>query len=240
MAILFVSASAQTIAMGSGSSALQAVYGSTLMCWYYPTTLVAQASLVGLSNGTATTQSRSKIGALSSGAIRTGGRCADSNSYQSYDGTAGVVTASSWNHICGVFDYSNQLMIQYCNGAYVSTSATITGWSAAPTSDTASIAFNIGSQHNGGSEYSNGAIDDARVYNRVLSSSEIQTIYSSRGCDDIIYGLKHRYLTREAHPSVVVTSIKDMAELQKNSSTVTNSPTYAEGILSDLAIPAAR
>jgi len=45
--------------------------------------------------------------------------------------------------------------------------------------------------------YFTGILDDVRIYNRVLSAGEVQTIYASRGIDNIVNGRIHRWLLDE-------------------------------------------
>jgi hypothetical protein len=240
MAILFVAASTQTIAFGSGSSVAQNVTAVTLMGWYKPTSLPAtQCDIIGFSNGTAAGSSRCKIATLTTGAIQANGRCLDADTNQTYATATGQVSAGNWYHIAATFNYSTKVITIYKNGAYVSNSAAVT-WGAAPTSNTASLSMNIGSQHNGGTEYADGVIEDARAYNRLLNAAEIQTIYYSIGADQITYGLQHRYLLREGGIGTTVSasagSVKDMGNLQKNNSSQVNNPTYRDGRVTELAI----
>ena len=55
----------------------------------------------------------------------------------------------------------------------------------------------IGSTPGGSGQAWNGIIDDIRVYDRVLSANEIQTIYGARGQDGIVDGLTLWYPMNE-------------------------------------------
>lgn len=79
----------------------------------------------------------------------------------------------------------------------------------------------------------NGVIDDVRIYDRVLSSSEVSTIYASRGSDCIHYGLIGHWPMLEFPPGTVSSesgSLKDVS-ISKMDGDPTGSPTYYEGIL---------
>ncbi len=79
-----------------------------------------------------------------------------------------------------------------------------------------------------GFSYFDGYLDDIRIYNRVLSLAEIETIYACKGVDRINYGLLHRYLLNEGPENSLATgtgSIKDLGLIQNNM-TPNNSPTY--------------
>jgi hypothetical protein len=234
MALLFASALSKMVQMGSGSGALNAVSGSTLTVWVNPTTLAAgnNNSVFGLSTGSAMGASRSKVGVNGGGNVRGNGRCLDTDGNQDFIGTAGKVTLGSWQHIAATFDYVNKLIRLYYNGVLDFTSG-IVAWGSVPTSPTNSLAHNIGSQHGGGSEFFNGAVEDARVYGRLLTLDEIVTIYSCRGTDGIVSGLRGRYLLSEAAPGSAAGGAgqqKDCASDQRNGTPV-NAPVYSEGSL---------
>ena len=74
--------------------------------------------------------------------------------------------------------------------------------------------LSIGNRHGAAAnQCTNGILDDVRVYNRVLSANEIQTIYACGGCDTIVYGLQNRWLLNEGADGVAASGagiIKDM------------------------------
>jgi len=75
--------------------------------------------------------------------------------------------------------------------------------------------------------YLTGLIEDVRIYDRVLSASEVATIYSSKGTDGIVYGLNHRWKMDEGSEEVVVGagSVKDVGPIGLNA-TPTNGPKF--------------
>jgi len=77
-------------------------------------------------------------------------------------------TAGTWRQLCLTFDGATATL--YADGAQLSSRT-------APWNLTRAVAA-IGRQVNNG-EYWNGSIDDVRLYNRALSSSEIQALYGS-------------------------------------------------------------
>jgi prepilin-type N-terminal cleavage/methylation domain-containing protein len=86
---------------------------------------------------------------------------------------APAVTAGNWAHVAYVVNSSNSAVYVYVNGALVGTSTITspTGYSANP--------FSSGSHTVPATTQAfNGAIDDVRFYNRALSATEINTIYS--------------------------------------------------------------
>jgi len=84
---------------------------------------------------------------------------------------------NAWHHVCTTFDKSlpsSRLKI-YINGI-------LAGQSDAANGNIDSGDFpEIGRWRTGGSSYFNGYIDDVRIYNRTLSSTEVQSIYKAGG-----------------------------------------------------------
>lgn len=229
MAGSFVTTSTQTIAFSGTSTATRAVNAVTLMGWAYAISLPGTwNSIVGFSNGVDGTRTRCKLGVLAGGEIRGNGRCADADSNREILSAAGTVGTGSWNHLVAVFNYSAATIAVYKNGALSNSGSVV--WTAAPTSNTTSLQYNIGAQHGGGSEYWNGYLDDIRVYARALSLAEIQTIYAARGKDTILSNLRHRYVFMEGAPGTTISTLIDIAELRVNG-TSSGSPIYYQSEL---------
>lgn len=80
-------------------------------------------------------------------------------------------STGSWQHVVGVYDGVNMLI--YLNGAFASSTS-----KSGNLRSSASSAFQIGRYGPTWGQYFDGAIDEVRVYDRVLSESEIAQIYS--------------------------------------------------------------
>jgi len=93
-----------------------------------------------------------------------------SNSYQSIASNA-VATTGSWTLLTGV--YNGTTMYLYINGVLYGSTVTQTNVGAT------SAPLRIGQQKNGSGRWFNGSIDDVRVYNRALSSSEVAALYAA-------------------------------------------------------------
>ncbi len=108
-----------------------------------------------------------------SGRVASGLRDVNTNEVQSTnDGT--VMTAGVWQHIAVTFNRSGN-MIRYLNGAQTGSADSITTASASVDNTNK---FRIGARDAVGDEFPfDGAIDDVRVYNRVLSPAEIKQLY---------------------------------------------------------------
>jgi hypothetical protein len=85
----------------------------------------------------------------------------------------------------------------------------------------------------GGNAYGepmNGMIDDIRIYNRVLSTNEIQTIYNLRGNDHIVSGLIFRWTFMEGASGTVISgagTIRDVSGNAHHNTLVYGSPKWA-------------
>jgi hypothetical protein len=82
--------------------------------------------------------------------------------------TATTINDGKWHHV--VFTTSASAQTIYLDGAQ---SGTATETLSAPNS-----VVRIGRQQGGSTGYFNGSMDDARVYNRVLSASEVKQLYN--------------------------------------------------------------
>ena len=77
----------------------------------------------------------------------------------------------TWVHLLGVYDAVNSQLKLYVNGGLEATQAFTTPWSA-----TGHTVIGRGKYSGNPTDWATGLIDDARVYNRVLTAAEIATI----------------------------------------------------------------
>jgi len=105
--------------------------------------------------------------------------------------TGGTVSDGDWHHVVGMRDEANSLI-----SVYVDTILSDSAIESSVGSTDSTVDLYIGSSVAYPS-YFDGIIDDVRIYNRALSLPEIQSIYHSRGSDNIINGLVGRWLMNE-------------------------------------------
>lgn len=74
-------------------------------------------------------------------------------------------------HVAATADYSTGLLSLYLNGSLVA-SNTIAAWGTGVSASDQNYVIRIGSNHNGGEQFL-GIIDDVRIFNTALSSSEV-------------------------------------------------------------------
>jgi hypothetical protein len=132
------------------------------------------------------------------------------------DGT--IPTLGTWYHLAGTYDASggsNNMSI-YRN-AILKDTTTYTDAIA-----TTAIGPSIGSLNAG--RWMKGQLADVRVYNRALSASEVQTIYTCKGHDGIVYGLVGRWLLNEDASGKQVTtgSVKDLTIYRNDATPITD------------------
>lgn len=137
------------------------------------------------------------------------------------------LSLSVWHHV--VITYDNSVLgtpVMYIDGVS-QTITTITGASGTRTSDAAANLF-MGNWSSGVGRELDGRIEDARIYNRILSANEILNIYSSRGHDFILSSLVLRALCCDKGEATAAAS-GDPVDLSNNkfASTLTGTPNYA-------------
>lgn len=86
-----------------------------------------------------------------------------------------LITANTWVHVCGTRDVTTDTVNLYINGV-LRASVTDTTLSVPPHSQ-----VTIGGQVAPSGRYARGMIDDARIFNRLLSTTEIAALASQRG-----------------------------------------------------------
>lgn len=114
------------------------------------------------------------------------------------------LTAQTWYNVI-ITVTAGRLCKMYLNGSVQSGSVTPPSINTSPTA----IMFGVDPSPiwtDSGQTYRfNGILDDARIYDRVLTQAEISTIFGSRGCDKILYGLVGRWRMFEKNPGVLDT-----------------------------------
>jgi hypothetical protein len=163
---------------------------------------------------------RRPFGSTGSWEARTSGTTLVSDYLQS--GTLGEVTLTvgTYHHVAFVQNVSGSARYAYLDGVLVDTvnSASFSGQQ----SGTVSIGVTAG----GSSQGWYGAMDDIRVYNRVMLADEIQTIYACQGTDGLYEDLVLWYLMNEGAEGSTATTVYDQGSSGINCSVVTGTPIY--------------
>jgi hypothetical protein len=132
-----------------------------------------------------------------------------------YTNLAVTMNAGTWYHLAGVWDGTAKNLYLYVNGALVGTQ-NFPGINPDANSGNPLV---IGSQNSGGNNWTNGTLDDVRVYSRALTATDVMTLYTSTGpwSGDITTGLIHYWKLDEA--AGVTTGIADAAAAETGTMT---------------------
>lgn len=88
-----------------------------------------------------------------------------------------AATTNQWYHVVGVYNSSNQTLDMYLNGSLNNGNLEGTIPSSIEAGGSNALVA-IGDKLDGDADYFTGLIDEVRIYDRVLSSGEIQQLYN--------------------------------------------------------------
>lgn len=143
--------------------------GLCLSCWVKLSNLTGQKSIINL-------QTSSGYSDSSTGGIKIDGATPkivaydDGISYKYVSGTT-VLNVEQWYHLSGTYNSIDKYMRLYVNGIEEGTPLLISNYSRLITN----VANSIGKRLE--TAYTNGLIQDVRIYNRALSEKEIKLMY---------------------------------------------------------------
>lgn len=137
-------------------------------------------------------------------------------------GTLGTVTLTGgWDHVAFVQDVTGGNRFAYLNGTLVGTVASAT-FAAAQNGN-----LSLGVTAGGSTQGWLGGIDDVRVYDRIVPTDEIETIWALRGNDGILDSLVHWFpLDEDAEGATVAVPLVNRGTAALNLVTVTGTPTF--------------
>ena len=163
-------------------------------------------------------------------AIRTATRALDADASSNDDTSAGSALAGL-SHIASSIDYNTRVVKTYIKGVLVMTNIA-NNVTAGNTSNTLSKTGSIGSANDNLAEFINGRIEDLRIYSRVLSDNEVQTIFECQGVDGIVFGLESRWEMQSGPDGATVNQISasDSAQQQDDAFVFNGTPTYRPSI----------
>ena len=126
-----------------------------------------------------------------------------------------------WYHIVITFDKSADECYFYVDGAIKTDQGEVKDLISG-------TGTNIHIASRGGSNYFDGGFFDVRVYNRMLTDSEIATIYAAQGNDCIVSGLKGWWRLDEKPTGQTASGANTIRDLSGNVNhgTPANTPTY--------------
>lgn len=188
----------------------------TIMCWIRITDLPSaadQQTYVTWSNGTngnSRIQLQMRGTGVTRGAFALNCRATDGEAVTRFEtNSLTLPQPGSWQHLAGVVDYVAKSGLIYVNGASVGVNlATANNIGAAATSNTPSLRGKIGNtSQNDTTEFMNGIIEDARLYNFAMGPIAIESIFTERGADDFVQGLIQRFPLKDFGSGVQVIQV---------------------------------
>ncbi len=179
------------INMGEDEPFLNSAGQVTISAWVNADGTVGSQSVLGVSidnGGTPTDSSRATLN-VSGNNVRLSGIADDTASFTEYFTTSNPLTVGQWHHITGVIDYGSATFEIYVDGV-LQTTSTATGirLNATQTSGGNSTRAVIGANESFGSNYYDGAIDEARLSSAARSADWIAAQYASMNDALITYG----------------------------------------------------
>lgn len=166
---------------GNNKNLLKAVPGGTISAWIKPLAFAGaglKQCFFGISvwNATPVGASRITMCVKDTKLLESGARAVAGETQSLAAGTT-VMVAGTWYHVAAVADYANNKIKAYVNGI-LETNAT-GSYTATVTENNNSSSVALGAEDDGLSAYFNGNIDEAAVFNRMLSDAEIKAQYTA-------------------------------------------------------------
>jgi hypothetical protein len=229
MAINF-NGSSQGINLGTDIDIIRNVSACTLMVWAKPTAnqsgsiiSIAIGPPPGISASSRAFMENTAEGALFCGFRATDGEGAKTGSF------ASQFVPGEWAHFAVTCDYSAGIITGYKNGVQVGVS--LVTFAASVTANTNSKNGGIGAGDDIAAPWFNGAIEDVRVYGRLITGNEMLTIAAGQGADGIVSQQQLRISLNEGGEGLVATECPSITESIRLVGVPVASPIYVPGII---------
>lgn len=211
-----------------GNSAVQNVSGWTIATWSYSFFNQAQQHIdLSIDDTVPTGSTRTGFTQDSGGPMQVQARVPDSGSFTTNTGSI-TPTEDEWWFSCGITDVANDEMRIYTGnpeGTTLTEDTFSETFTPTATDNTPSRSGSIGSDADGSGGNYNGLLAEIMVFNRALTATEVQTLYSMRGPPPSHFGLVHRFILNEGPPTSEITAPKDSGSIG-TTLTPNNAPIY--------------
>jgi len=140
-----------------------------------------------------------------------------------------AITLNEWQHVAVTYQSSGTVL--YVNGQAIGT-VNYNAGSGGESDDTDSWLL-VGQQDWSYDREFDGLIEDVRIWNRVLSASEISALWKARGGDSIHYGEIARWPLNELPPATVIGTgtLRDISNNKNDGDSLQEDFPYAAGIV---------
>jgi hypothetical protein len=157
-------------------------------------------------------------------------RSLDGDTIRNRQSSGTPLTAAVWQHIVATVNYATGIGSLYVDGVLNVIGVFDGAFGDTSTSDTDSVDGGIGAAEDpGGSQHIDADISDARLYDVILGSNEVSTIFAAMGRDNIVNGLQDRFLLQGGDDQTI-TNVPSIGP-SNTSATPINSPTYTPDVL---------
>jgi Concanavalin A-like lectin/glucanases superfamily len=186
------------------------------MCWYRLNALPAVAGVSIISWGAGdgiSTRFGISISNATPSKIRCIARCTDTDAISTFVSTNNLLAPGVWQHAAFTLDYVSKTPLLYVNGVNQAV-AGVNNLTGVATSNINSTSAKIGCDILN-TVFVDGIIEDARLYQRVLSEQEIMTIYTGLGSDGILQSLASRYPLNDLASGQPVSSVANIGPIDR-------------------------
>lgn len=181
------------VSFANDAATIVNVPGATVCSWIRLTELTANSTAFGISRGDNTASPRLDFFPIASDAIHMAfiGRALDTDTSSSFVTTTLAPSVLDWHFVACSIDFVNRIAKIYLDNSS-ETSATLTNMTSGNCGAVNPKRTILGN-HDAGTTPLHGFMDDARIYNRLLTDGEIKTIKACQGRDNILNGLQARF-----------------------------------------------
>jgi len=215
MSLIF-NANTDKVTLPDNSSIVRAVAGATVTAWINLSSKPGISTVASLTIPAYRDRPRIDFFAVANDAVHmsASGRAIDAEAQGTFNGTVLSVPIGVWSFVACRFDFVNRL-IKFNLNTTVETSPTISAWTAGNCSNTATLSNTIGGKDANAFPL-HGSAEDVRIYNRVLSDAELETLHACKGADSIFLGLQVRHGFFERHAGAIASGSETVRDLMHN------------------------
>lgn len=223
------------VTAGGSVSCLNGVAGATMFGWHRFDTNVGDPTFSWAVSGAPSITSRMTLERDAVGATEVAARAPDGGGFPSITDPAAPPAVGTHTHIAVTVNVAADLGAIYRDGALALSAAMAFAGAAFDATDSGAAA--LMAQDTAAGSFVDGSLEDARIYQRVLSANEISTINACRGHDGIWAGIHHRWSLSHQPPGTVAAgagTIIDRAiqKLDVNPIPLAGGPVYEQTRLS--------
>jgi hypothetical protein len=233
MAVKFPGGNNNFISMitGTVNTATKNQSALTAMAWVRWDVINAIQTIAVWSTPTATS-TRLGIKMIATGALQVIARALDADALTSINTTSTtLITQGVWFHFAAAVNIASGSAAIYLNGVAQAIDPFVNNFGAAATSNTNGVLQRIGCAATINTEILTGAIEDVRLYQRIVGPAEMMTIYTAQGVDHIVQNLANRYPLKELSQGLTFANADNIAPVDQFVGTTAGALQYDQSII---------